>query len=269
MFVSVRRSSEGEWTDDTAMMLALGESLVARRGLDARDLMSRFVNWWRWGQYSCTGTCFDIGATTARALARFEGTGEPYAGSTDPQEAGNGSLMRIAPVALFALHEADLAIRLAGDQSRTTHAAPQAVEACALFTLLLRRAILGQGDALEPMHWAGDPAIAAIAAGGWRTKERSAIRSSGYVVHTLEAALWAVGRTTSLEDALVLAVNLGDDADTVGAVTGQMTGALYGASAIPTRWLDRLAWRERIEALADDLLAAGQPGLAEAGAPER
>jgi hypothetical protein len=110
MFVSVRRSSEGEWTDDTAMMLALGESLVARRGLDARDLMSRFVNWWRWGQYSCTGTCFDIGMTTARALARFEGTGEPYAGSTDPQEAGNGSLMRVAPVALFALHDADLAI---------------------------------------------------------------------------------------------------------------------------------------------------------------
>ncbi len=90
----------GEWTDDTAMMLALGESLVARRGLDARDLMSRFVNWWRWGQYSCTGTCFDIGMTTARALARFEGTGEPYAGSTDPQEAGNGSLMRVAPAAL-------------------------------------------------------------------------------------------------------------------------------------------------------------------------
>lgn len=89
--------------------------------------------------------------------------------------------------------------------------------------------------------------MAAVAAGSWRGKARDAISSSGYVVRTLEAALWAVEATGTFEEALVLAVNLGDDADTVGAVTGQLAGALYGAAAIPPRWLGPLAWRERIE----------------------
>jgi ADP-ribosyl-[dinitrogen reductase] hydrolase len=166
------------------------------------------------------------------------------------------SLMRLAPVALHALHEAETARRIAADQSRTTHSAPQAVEACALFVDLLREAILGADKTtlLATRPWSGDPAIAAAAGGRWKGYSRSAVRSSGYVVHTLEAALWAVEQTSSFEEALVLAVNLGEDADSVGAVAGQLAGALYGLCGIPPRWLAPLAWREQLITTADALL---------------
>jgi len=250
----------GQWTDDTAMALALAESLAAHPAFDPRDLMDRFISWWRDGAYSCTGACFDIGITTRQALLRYESTGEPFAGSNASDTAGNGSLMRLAPVALFALHDARQADQLARDQSRITHAAPQALEACAYFVQLLRNAILGEPDALRHSAWSGDAAVAAIDAGSWRQKTRDEIRSSGYVIDTLEAALWAVGTTASFEEALVLAVNLADDADTVGAVTGQIAGALYGASTIPERWLHHLAWRSKISEAADQLLAEARRG---------
>ncbi len=144
------------------MALALADSLITCQGFDPHDLATRFVSWWQEGAYSCTGTCFDIGITTREALARFVQTKEPYAGSTDPLSAGNGSLMRLAPVALFALDDARLADQVARDQSRVTHAAPQAIEACAFFVQLLREAVLGQPDVLHPRTWSGDPAIAAI-----------------------------------------------------------------------------------------------------------
>ena len=127
-------------------------------------------------------------------------------------------------------------------QSRTTHGAVQAVEACALFAEILVESIAGhpKESVLRCREWDGDARIAEVAAGSWRTKERDAISSSGYVLHTLEAALWCVDRTESVADALILAVNLGHDADTVGAVTGQLAGALWGMSGAPTAWLDRL-----------------------------
>jgi len=211
----------------------------------------------RTGAYSCTGHCFDIGVTTREALARFERTGEPFAGSADPMAAGNGSLMRLAPVALRHLHDGGAARRLAVDQSRTTHAAPQAVEACAFFVELLREAVLGRPkmEVLAPRAWDGNPVVRAIAAGAWRGKARGAIESTGYVMHTLEAALWAVDRTDSFSEAVVLAVNLGGDADTVGAVAGQLAGALHGVAGMPERWLDLLAWRARLREAADRLLA--------------
>lgn len=249
------RLAPGQWTDDTAMALALADSLVRRRGLDPADLMTRFVAWWRFGEYSCTGRCFDIGTLTAAALARFEETREPFSGATHERSAGNGSIMRLAPAVLATLDDAAETERVARDQSRTTHGAPQAVDACVLLAATLREAILGVGGPLGPRDFAGHhPAVISIAAGSWRNKPRAKIRSSGYVVDTLEAALWAVGSTASFEEALILAVNLADDADTVGAVTGQIAGAIYGAAAIPERWLAPLAWRETIEAAALALL---------------
>ena len=243
----------GGWTDDTSMALALADSLSASETLDCRDLMDRFVRWWRHGDYSHTGDCFDIGNTTLDALDRYQQTGDPLAGSTDPRSAGNGSLMRLAPVALRFWNDRPRLIAAAADQSRTTHGAEEAVNACRAFAELLADAIAGspRADVLAPRPFEGAEAIASIMAGSWRGRARDTISSSGYVVDTLEAAIWSVARTGDFRSAVLLAANLADDADTVAAVTGQLAGALYGLSGIPDNWLERLVWKDR-------LLAAGR-----------
>ena len=248
----------GEWTDDTSMALCLAESLLERGLLDVQDLMERFLRWYEEGHNSVTGKCFDIGGATKAALHSFSDTREPLSGSTDPQSAGNGSLMRLSPVAIRWWHDRSGATAAARLQSRTTHGAAQAVEACALYAELLIEAIAGtpKETVLRARVWSGDAQIAEVAAGSWRARERGDISSSGYVLHTLEAALWCVDRSESIEDALVLAANLADDADTVAAVTGQLAGALWGMSGAPPGWLDKLAWRERLEALATGLFEA-------------
>lgn len=241
------RVPAGAWTDDTSMALALATSLAERGRLDPADVAARFIAWWRSGDYSWADGCFDIGIATREALARVERTGDPFGGSTDPLSAGNGSLMRLAPVVLPHLGDAEAAARDAAVQSRITHGAPEAVDACALFARLLVHAV-ATGEALADWPAGLEAAVAGAATAPSRPRE--AIASSGYVVHTLEAALWAVGTTESFADAVIAAVNLADDADTVGAVTGQLAGALYGASAIPERWREQLVWGEHIEALA-------------------
>ncbi len=248
----------GAWTDDTAMAFALADSLAATGTLDCRDLMDRFTQWWRNGEYSCTGTCFDIGNATCEALDRYSRTGDPIAGSTDPRTAGNGSLMRLAPVAVRFWNDRTRLIDTAADQSRTTHGAEEAVDACRAFAELLADAIAGSPRValLAPRPFEGAPAIANLVAGSWRGRRRDAIRSSGYVVHTLEAALWSVARTGDFRSAVLLAANLADDADTVAAVTGQLAGALYGLSGIPEHWLDRVAWKDRLLETAKRLLPA-------------
>jgi ADP-ribosyl-[dinitrogen reductase] hydrolase len=251
----------GEWTDDTSMALCLADSLIARRGLDPDDLLKRFVAWWRQGTNSnVAGICFDIGNTTRASLRRFEQTGQLAAGPEDPNQAGNGSLMRLVPVAIFAAGDAAEAERLADLQSRTTHPAPVAHEACRLFARKLTFALSGASKdrVLQAEAWAGTPEIADIAGGGWRDKPRHDISSSGYVVDTLEAALWCIDRSDTFEDAVILAANLGDDSDTVGAVTGQLAGAIWRHRSIPDRWLEKVAWREHLIERAETLLEAGR-----------
>jgi ADP-ribosyl-[dinitrogen reductase] hydrolase len=260
----------GQWTDDTSMAMCLAESLVAS-GFDPRDQMERYIRWWQDGYWSSTGHCFDIGTTVAGALQRFQGDGDPMAGSTDPQSAGNGSLMRLAPVALrYARQPAD-AVRLAARSSRTTHGAAEAVDACRYFAALLVGALEGRGkdDLLAPgfsppgVDWRAHPlapAIARIAAGSYKSTHADDIRASGYVVHTLEAALWAFFHSNDFREGALLAVNLGEDADTTGAVYGQLAGAFYGVDGIPRAWRDLLARREEIAALAAALLERATEG---------
>ena len=247
----------GEWTDDPAMALALAGSLAADPMLDEKDLMDRFVDWLRRGTYSCTGRCFDIGGTTRSALASYERTGDPVAGATDPFSAGNGSLMRLAPVALRHSSDRERLADVTLRQSRTTHGAAEAVSSCLAFAYILADAIEGRArdEVLAPREMKLATKVAQVIGGAWRGKQRRDISSSGYVVDSLEAALWCVARTASFADAVILAANLGDDADTVAAITGQLAGALYGASAIPAQWMAKLAWRERLEAAARALLA--------------
>ena len=260
----------GQWTDDTSMALCLAESLVRCGGHDPADQLRTYLRWYREGHLSSTGTCFDIGNTTRAAVERFERTGEPYCGSTDPRSAGNGSLMRLAPVALFFRDSPLDAIAIAGDSSRTTHGARTAVDACRYFAGLLVGALRGVSkDALlagryEPVPgcWDADPLapeVDVVARGSFRRKNPPAIRGTGYVVACLEAALWALHHSRTFAEGCLLAVNLGDDADTTGAVYGQLAGAIYGAAGMPESWLDRLALGAQIVALADALVARSGP----------
>jgi ADP-ribosyl-[dinitrogen reductase] hydrolase len=254
----------GQWTDDTSMALCLAESLL-ERGFDPVDQLQRYVRWFRHGHHSSTGRCFDIGNTVRDALTRFEDTGDPWSGSTDPHAAGNGSLMRLAPIPLFFLDVPEVAIARAADSSRTTHGAHEAVDACRYYCGLMIGALQGlsKEELVSPLFtpfaslWAQQPLapkIEAIARGSFLRKEPPDIQGSGYVVHSMEAALWAFARSTSFSDGALLAVNLGDDADTTGAIYGQLAGAFYGAEAIPAAWRARLARGDEITALAKSLL---------------
>lgn len=248
----------GQWTDDTSMALALADSLLAEDGFDPADLMRRFVAWREEGAYSCTGNCFDIGITVSSALSRWQRSGDPIAGSTEPNSAGNGSLMRLSPVAIRHWQDRETLRQIAALQSRTTHGAPEAVSACIAYAELVADAIAGQPRhaVLAPRQADHAGKIAEIMGGSWRGAMRHDIGSSGYVAHSLEAALWSIGRTSDFRSAVLTAANLGGDADTTAAIAGQLAGALYGASGIPEEWLAKLAWREDIEQVALQLLRA-------------
>ena len=252
----------GQWTDDTSMALCLAESLVEQKGFDPADQMERYVRWHRDGYLSSTGACFDIGNTVRAALHRFEATGEPYSGSTDPGTAGNGSIMRLAPVPLYYARTPKEAIEKAGESSRTTHAAREAVDACHYLGALLVGATSGVNreellaDHYTPAagYWERRPLapeIAAIAAGSFKRKAPPEIKGTGYVVRSLEAALWAFYRSDNFRDGCLLAANLGDDADTTAAVYGQLAGAYYGEEGIPAAWRQRLAMEQKIVSLAE------------------
>jgi ADP-ribosyl-[dinitrogen reductase] hydrolase len=254
----------GQWTDDTSMALCLAESLVEKRGFDAKDQMDRYCLWYEQAHLSSTGRCFDIGNTVRNALETYRRTGNPFPGSESPDTAGNGSLMRLAPVPLFFASNPKQAIHYAGESSRTTHGTEAAVDACRYFAGLIVGALQGRskqellshffypGD--EPDFWdknSLDPKIAAIAAGSFKKKDPPAIRGTGYVVESLEAALWAFDHSNSFREGALLAVNLCDDADTTGAIYGQIAGAFYGADGIPAEWRAILAMHDFIQHKAD------------------
>lgn len=247
----------GQWTDDTSMALCLATSLVECRGFDALDQMQRYLRWKDTGYLSSTGRCFDIGNTVAAALRRFRDSGDPVAGATGAFSAGNGSLMRLAPVPIFCFPDIAEAERLAAESSRTTHGAPECVDACRLFARMLCRALEGRAkDEVvlgDTGYFTGAPRIVALAAGEYRHKPADQITGSGYVVESLEAALWSFVRTDSFSDAVLTAANLGDDADTTAAICGQIAGAHYGAGGIPSAWLERLTMVDEITDLADRL----------------
>ncbi len=252
----------GQWTDDTSMALCLAASLIETGGFDPLDQMQRYVRWYREGYMSSTGECFDIGNTTHDALSHFERFGDPFAGSTNPNAAGNGSLMRLAPVPMRYANNSAVAIDRSAESSRTTHGASEAVDACRYFAGLLVGALNGvdKETLLSPRYcpvkgmWEPSPLarkIDEIAAGSFKRKEPPTIRGTGYVVDTLEAVLWAFHRTDNFREGALKVVNLGDDADTTGAIYGQIAGAYYGVEAIPLEWRDRLTMGTEIGQMAD------------------
>lgn len=263
----VWRLRPGEWTDDTSMALCLATSLVECGGFDPEDQMNRYSRWLHEGYLTPNGRePPDIGHTTRDALRRFADSGDPWAGSTDPRTAGNGSLMRLAPIPMFFAADPRLAVEDAAASSKTTHAAPEAVDACRYYAGLLagalngvdKETLLASRYAPESGLWDQNPlaaAISQVAGGSFKEKEPPEIKGTGYVVESMEAALWAFHKSRDFDHGALLAVNLGDDADTTGAIYGQLAGACYGASAIRPAWRRTVALRETIETLADQLLA--------------
>ena len=252
----------GQWTDDTSMALCLAESLLTKGGLDPADQMGRYLKWWRRGYLSATGSCFDIGMTVQDALARFQVSGDPYSGSTAARSAGNGSLMRLAPVILFAHPDIGNVHQYAAQSSRTTHGAAEAVESCQLFGEIISAALSGKPKHALMKDLQFTPLLAttgAIASGAFLDKAEKEIVGSGYCIASLEAALWCFFKTDTFEDAVLRAANLGDDADTTAAIVGQIAGAFYGVGAIRADWLNKLYMRDEIEAMAVNLYQRFNP----------
>lgn len=258
------RLKPGQWTDDTSMALCLATSLLECGKFDPMDQMLRYLRWRDEGYMSSTGECFDIGATVDQALERFRVTNDPYSGPTHPMSAGNGSLMRLAPVPMYFAAEAETAIARSGDSSRTTHGTRETVDACRYFAGLLLGALRGVDKEtllsanfcpVEKM-WETYPLserIADIAGGSFKSLQPPDIRGSGYVVHTLEAALWAFHHTGEFREGALKVANLGEDADTTAAVFGQIAGAHYGVESIPAEWRTQLTMKTEIVAMADSI----------------
>ena len=253
------RLQPGQWTDDTSMALCLAASLVELGNFDAKDQMERYCRWVETGYMSSNGRCFDVGVTVGGALNQFRKSGNPFSGPTNPQTAGNGCIMRLAPIPMFYYPDRSNAIKMSGESSRTTHGAEECIDCSQLLGAILFQALdgcskeevlLGHGmDNFTSMK------VTRIANGDYRQKTEFDIRGSGYVVQSLEAALWCFWNTDNFKEAILMATNLGDDADTTAAICGQVAGAFYGESGIPTQWLELLAMKEIIGALAENLEA--------------
>jgi ADP-ribosylglycohydrolase len=238
----------GGWTDDTAMAICLAESLLAHGCIDERDLLERFLRWYRAGENACGGRAIGISEKTRATLERFERSRQIDA-AAEVKNSGNGAIMRLAPIAIYFQGDLAEARRSAMCQARVTHAAGAALGAAGAFAELLVVGIR-TGDPEAVLRAAASPAHGDLSSAlDHRGKSREQISSAPRAVDTLSAAIWCLDRTRDFEGAVLEAVNLGGDSDTLGAVTGQLAGAIFGASAIPPRWLDTLLSRVRLTEL--------------------
>ncbi len=257
----------GTWSDDTSMALAALDSLA--HGLSFDDMMQRFCDWKQNAAYTATDEVFDMGISTHQALSRYlSGTLALQCGGSGEYDNGNGSLMRMVPVALYVhsfMPDASLDARMdvIHKVSMLTHAHPRSQIACGIYVMILmelmtqpcRGAVL-QGIAKAQVYYISQPAFKAELAHFQRVfamceafPVEAEIQSSGYVVSTLEAALWCLLTTDSYSECILQAVNLGNDTDTVAAVAGGLAGVLYGMDGIPTAWYEGLIRKEMIETL--------------------
>lgn len=249
------RLKAGEWTDDTSMALCLAETYLQKSSMDMSFFRDKLVRWYHHGENSSNGRCFDIGNATRYALEQYLSQGPSWFGNTAKNTAGNAALIRLAPVSIFRRRSLKKTYFDSETQSRATHGAVESIFSCQFLGLILNYLINGcsKEKAFSPHAIPLSAKVLIINAGEYKQKTRDQIRSSGYVIDTLEAAMWAVWNTDNFRDAILLAANLGDDADSVAATAGQIAGALYGYSGIPQAWRDRLVQEKRIAAMADAL----------------
>ncbi len=245
----------GEWTDDTSMALCLAQSLIESGGFSANDQLTKYLDWYKNGYMSSIGSCFDIGNQTSTVLNHFSKTGDEIMSAYSARRsdgslsAGNGSLMRLAPIPIFYYPNRADVYKYAGASSLTTHPTLECIDACTTFALLICDAL----DGNDKRAIVTNPLLYNVRAHEIG-KHIDDVSSSGYVIDSIAAAVWCFARTDTFEEAVLLAANLGDDADTVAAICGQLAGAYYGYSNIPTRWVDKLAKLDVLENTFDQLL---------------
>ena len=253
----------GTWSDDGALLLCSAESFV-EKGFDIDDMGSRFVRWFELGLWSAHGVNFDIGIATRTALNKIsQGAPAGTAGGRDEYDNGNGSLMRILPVALASLREPDTAFadRLCR-ASAITHGHARAQMACVFHGLVVRalmkglcpgEAVTETTDCFQRLYQGSAEfnSFATLLSGRIAQLAEPEIGSSGYVMHTLKASLWCLLTTNSFADCVLKAVNLGDDTDTTGCVAGGLAGVCHGLGSIPDAWLEALPRQAELKGLFD------------------
>lgn len=245
----------GTWSDDSSLTLATVASMGRKGKIDPADIMNNFFLWLDDGAYTPYGKVFDVGGSTRKAISRYANGVEPLnCGGKTRMDNGNGALMRILPLA-FVPHTAQDILKV----GKLTHAHEISQTACHLYVHLAYKLIEGTSIKEAICSLAYLPPVAhmkefeRIAYIG--ELNRDEIKSSGYVVDTLEAALWCLWATSTYEDCVLTAVNLGEDTDTVAAVAGGLAGIVYGCggkSGIPTRWINQIARKEWIQMLCDN-----------------
>ena len=283
----------GQFTDDGSMALCLAVALLGNETSTTTVhpsvvQMNLYRRWYESGYLSSTGDCFDIGITVRTALNTFISrcnqaedhsltSATAYCGNTSKNASGNGSLMRLAPIPLLYHHDPFHAMNEAANSSKTTHASPLCLDSCRVYAALIVGALQGatkeellNSDALYVPaglpndYWTMDstaplePAVIPVMAGSYKRRNPPEIKASGFVIETMEAALWAFFHTNSFEEGALIAVNLGDDADTVGAVYGMLAGAYYGLNAIPTEWRENCSFQGLAQTIADEILIQSQ-----------
>ena len=236
------RLAPGEWTDDTSMAICLASSLIACQGHDPTDQMTRYSNWFSTGNPGPKSRPVGVGKTVMNSLFKFRRDGNPYAGSNNPRTAGNGALMRQAPVVLAYYPSLDQIQKYTALATQTTHAAEECLQTAHCLSEILFNILNGCDkqdiEAISP-NWKGLSNIPS-----------SEIHGTGYAPESLRAAVWSFLSTDSFKAAILAAANLGDDADTTAAICGQIAGAYYGCTNIPKNWLEILYQKDEIVDLA-------------------
>lgn len=255
----------GQWTDDTAMALCLAQSIIDCQGMDAKDQMDKYLLWVNEGYMTSTGQCVGVGQTVLRALSRYHKTKDPYQGDPSPKHSGNGCIMRLAPVPIYYHQDSRQAMLESVNSARTTHASPQTLQCTAYFGGLIWAALNGidKAQLLEPYY---SPCsdfqfndlhidVDRVLSGKYKAMTEDELNPTGYVVDSLETALWGFYHHDSFEEGLLAVVNQGGDADTTGAIYGQLAGAFYGIDQLATKLVENLSETYLISNMADQLIA--------------
>lgn len=262
----------GTWSDDTSMTLCLVETLTENGS--PLDLMKKFVQYEENGYLTPHGKMFDIGIATVKAIRRFkEGTPLEQCGGTSEYDNGNGAIMRIAPLAFMLNNDFDFDkhVKIIKQYTEITHAHPRAIVGSFIYVELLVRMSLN--DSLEKAiqniqllfnHIFNEEHpyrkefqhYERIFKDNFFNIPEEEVLSGGYVVHTLETAIWCLGTTSSFKEAVLKAVNLGDDTDTVGAITGALAGMYYKMESIPKDWLEKIVRKDKVDELIKDFCDA-------------